>query len=234
MKQKTFPDSAVMVIIPAFNEAKSLISLLPAVKAEFSQVVVVDDGSSDTTALATRKAQAKVVKLASNVGVSESVRQGIVYAYDRGAQVVVRMDADGQHRPEDIKTLSSALEKDGVMAVVGNRFSRGQSYRVRRDRLLFIRILSWISWLGLGQKLEDPTSGFIALRREAMAYLLTNWPYGGHEPALIARLMKARFKVDEVAVTMNDRKEGQSTFNYFNGLKYLLINSFYLLERRGW
>ncbi|NBO57289.1 MAG: glycosyltransferase family 2 protein, partial [Actinobacteria bacterium] len=112
----------VLVVVPAFNEAESLGSVVSRIREFGFQVVVVDDGSEDQTSDVARAAGARVLTLPINLGVGGALRCGFRYAIESGFVVVVQCDADGQHSPDHISSLIQALTESGASLVIGSRF----------------------------------------------------------------------------------------------------------------
>src|SRR5690349_12095026 len=95
--------STIAAVIPAYNEAKHVGEVVRRTRGEVDNVLVVDDGSSDDTANLARAAGAEVLIHQDNRGKGESIKAGLRYWFDRGINWVIVLDADGQHRPEEIQ-----------------------------------------------------------------------------------------------------------------------------------
>src|SRR5438067_12299586 len=108
-------------VIPAFNEEKHIGDVVRRTREQLDQVVVVDDGSSDETAARAREAGAAVIVHPENRGKGESIKSGLRYWIERQLTWVVILDADGQHRPEEIDRLIRAASSDGASLILGNR-----------------------------------------------------------------------------------------------------------------
>jgi glycosyltransferase involved in cell wall biosynthesis len=145
-----------LVVTPAHDEEESVGLVVEGVRALGLPVVVVDDGSTDNTAVAASAAGATVLRLPVNAGVGAALRTGFRYAVRHGFKRVVQVDADLQHPPEAIPLLLAAAE-EGAELVVGSRFGSGYEAGVR---LLGMRLLSALVSRRIGTKVNDPTSGF--------------------------------------------------------------------------
>ena len=112
----------VLVVIPAFNEERSISGVVQAVKGAGHDMVVVSDGSSDGTVAECRRIGAPVLQLPFNLGVGGALRTGFQYACRRGYAAIVQVDADGQHDPGQILELIRAANETGADLVLGSRF----------------------------------------------------------------------------------------------------------------
>ncbi|MHC4932640.1 MAG: glycosyltransferase family 2 protein [Planctomycetota bacterium] len=168
----------VSVILPALNEAESIASVLQGLRqlaearqadGDLFEIVVVDDGSQDETASIAERKGARVVRHPYNIGNGAAVKAGIRAA---GGEVLVLMDADGQHRPEEIPQLLAALDNHAM--AVGARQPNGQANLGRRfANALYSRFASYVT----GRRIPDLTSGFRAVRAgvaRRFLYLLPN------------------------------------------------------------
>ena len=114
------------ILIPAFNEERNIGDLIEAIQREVgdAKIVVVDDGSTDSTAAEARRRGATVITHAFNLGYGAALHTGYLYAQRRGCKRLVQMDADGQHDPTSLPVLLESLE-GGADVVVGSRYLEG-------------------------------------------------------------------------------------------------------------
>lgn len=169
---------ATLVIIPAYNEEHAVGSTIACVRAAVPHlnVLLVDDGSADTTAQAAEVAGAHTIRLPFNTGVGGAVRTGLRYAQYGGYCRAVVIDADGQHAASDIPRLLAAVD-DGADLAVGSRFTSGQDpYPIGRTRRAAMRFLAWLVERVTGQRLTDVTSGFRAFDRSAIELFAVEFP----------------------------------------------------------
>src|SRR5438874_11362592 len=110
-------------IIPAYNEAKHLADVVRRTRQQIDHVLVVDDGSTDDTAAQARSAAAEVLVHPENRGKGESIKAGLRYWMERGFSWVVILDADGQHRPEEIERMRNAAGPHNSDLLIGNRMN---------------------------------------------------------------------------------------------------------------
>ena len=152
------PVNNVFVLIPAFNEAETIRALAERALLMAPNVVVVDDGSSDSTVAELRGLPITLLRNERNIGKAASLWKGFDYALARGADCVVTLDGDGQHRPEDIERLLNAAAQFPDSIVIGARLHDKQNFPARRYYAnQFARF--WISWAS-GYPIADTQSGF--------------------------------------------------------------------------
>ena len=113
--------SKIIAIIPAFNEEKTIEKVVAGIRPYVSNIVVVDDCSLDATGMVAKRAGALVVRHTQNRGYDKSIDDGFLEAYKQGADIMVTFDADGQHRPEDLKKITDMIVKGEADLVVGQR-----------------------------------------------------------------------------------------------------------------
>ena len=160
-----------ILLIPAYNEADQLGDVLRRVRENVAgfEVVVVDDGSSDATSAVARAAGARVIRHPFNMGYGAAVQTGYKYAHRVAAELVVQMDADGQHDPAEIAGLHAPIDRSELDIVVGSRFLDPQSYRMGFLRNGTRKSFQFFSGL-FGLRITDPTSGFQALGRASLDF----------------------------------------------------------------
>ncbi|HEM62606.1 MAG TPA: glycosyltransferase family 2 protein, partial [Chloroflexi bacterium] len=203
----------LLVIIPAYNEGESLGRVVAQVQTHVpsADILVIDDGSSDNTPVVARDAGALVLSLPQNLGIGAATQTGYIFAHEMGYDVVVRIDADGQHHPAEIPKLLSALSEDSVRVAIGSRFLHGGSHATSLARRLGIRILANLISTITGQQVTDPTSGFQVLHREALALCARYFPHDYPEPESRVLMHRAGLQVKEIPVSVGPRLAGRSS-----------------------
>lgn len=209
------------IIIPAKNESQGLALILPNIRKLYpeAEVIVVNDASSDETVSVSQSFGAEVVSHPYSKGNGAAIKSGLRSAT---REVVVCMDADGQHRPEEIFPLLNKLE-EGFDMVVGARNSAGQAGMHRSFANGFYnRFASWM----VGHKVEDLTSGFRAVRREKFLEFISLLPNKFSYPTTITMsFFRAGYSVGYVPIDVQKRVEG--THSHINiwqdGIRFLLI-----------
>ena len=209
----------ISVVIPAKNEAASVASVVEAVIRQIphSEVIVVDDGSSDDTGSLAKSAGAIVIKHPYSKGNGASIKSGARAAV---GDIIIFMDADGQHDPKDISSLLAAID-EGYDLVVGARQSGSQA-SVGRGLAngLYNKLATYMT----GHKVEDLTSGFRAVRAEKFKEFLYLLPNGFSYPTTSTMaFFRAGYSVKYVPIHAAQR-EGKSHIKPLkDGMRFLLI-----------
>ncbi len=153
------------VVIPAFNEARTIQAVAARALAQGVAVIVVDDGSSDGTAEQLQGLEVVLLRNTTNSGKGASLRRGMQHALEEGAEAVVTLDADGQHAPEDIPRLLEAARAHPGRVIIGARTRNTEN--APRARLFANRFADfWVSWAA-GRPIRDSQSGYRLYPAEA-------------------------------------------------------------------
>ncbi|OGY35118.1 MAG: hypothetical protein A3D99_02465, partial [Candidatus Andersenbacteria bacterium RIFCSPHIGHO2_12_FULL_45_11] len=180
---------AVYIVIPAYDEEKLIGQVVQDVAKEgFTSIIVVDDGSSDTTSQAAQSAGAIVIRHRINRGKGAATRTGIEAAVQLGADIVVTMDGDGQHSPKDIHAVIQPIMENKYEVVLGSRqISKGA---MPSHKIVHNKIANTITLLYSGIRVQDSQSGFRAYSRHACTLLDTTSDSYEYESEII-RLIAA-------------------------------------------
>ena len=225
-------NSKTLIVIPAFNEAENILSVLDEISQSTPQldVLVVDDGSTDNTFGLASEFGVTVLRLPFNLGVGAAMRLGFKYASQNGYESVVQVDADGQHVPMEIDSLISKLDKFDV--VIGSRFADGASgFEVAGSRRLAMRLLASSLSKITKVKLTDVTSGFRASGPRAIKLFATSYPpeYLGDTIESLVIANRNGLSITEVPTTIRQRLTGTSSQSTIKALIYTVRAAFVLL-----
>lgn len=209
---------AVSVVIPAMDEAASIGALVSTLRAaaSWNEILVVDDASSDATAVEAERAGARVIRHPYNKGNGAAVKSGIRQA--RGDFVLI-IDGDGQHPPEDAMRLVSRLGDFDL--VIGARSPSSQATPARRGGNA---LLNWLAGYLTGRPIPDLTSGFRAARRACLLEFIHLLPNGFSTPTTTTlAFIKAGYNVTFEPVHAR-RRAGHSKIHFArDGAKFFLI-----------
>lgn len=204
-------DHRVLIVIPAHNEENTIeavIAGLRKVAPEFDRVIV-NDGSTDATGEVITRLGEKQLSLIRNLGYGYALQTGLRYALLRGYDIVVCMDADGQHQPKDVPLLVAALLEHDADMVIGSRFCDGGVYNSPLDRRIGQVLFSYLTHLFLKQRIYDTSSGFKAIRARACQAIVSGASMDFHIESLV-QLSLAHFKIVETPIQVQERTHGRS------------------------
>lgn len=215
------------LVVPLYNEATVVRSVVEQARRTFPNVVCVDDGSADDSVAEARAGGAHVVRHSVNLGQGAALQTGLRYALqDPGCRWIVTFDADGQHRIEDALRMVERLRDEPLDIVIGSRFLDGRTRpgllkrAVLRAAVVFQRITS-------GVKLTDAHNGLRAMTRETAARIRITQNRMAHASELVDQLgsLELRYAEEPVHVLYTDysRSKGQSLWNSVNILSELIF-----------
>ncbi len=214
-----------VIIMPAHNESKNIVPVLRELKplAQGADIVVIDDYSSDDTAALAAKMGAQVISLPCNLRYGGAVQTGFKYAVQRGYDVAVMMDADGQHDPSAIPALLEVVESGQADVALGSRFLGRADYHLGFLRRWTMRAFAALVSRANRRPITDPTSGFQALNRDVLCYLARdNYPVDFPDADLLMLLGFAGFRIQEVPMVVRNRLSGTSMHAGLRPAYYML------------
>jgi glycosyltransferase involved in cell wall biosynthesis len=216
-----------LAIVPAYNESASVAEVVTELRdhAPDFDVVVIDDGSTDDTSDRARSAGADVVRHPYNLGIGGAVQSGYLYAAERGYDIAVQVDGDGQHDPRCLDELLIHLRSHPELDMVtGSRFLApdGEGFRSSAPRRLGIRIFSKVlSWI-VGQRVTDPTSGLRMSGRRGIELFARDYPHDYPEVEAVLLMHAHQLTSVEVPVKMRERTGGVSSINSTRSVYYMI------------
>ena len=164
---------SVLAIIPAYNEASSITTVVSAVLTHLP-VLVVDDGSRDETATLAEAAGGRVLRQVPNQGKGRALRAGFRQALEEGYDAVLTLDADGQHDPAEIPLFVQAFRQEQVHLVIGQRRFNEMPFSRRLANTLGTALFSW----AMRQPVYDNQSGYRLISRQVMQSCLASQEEG--------------------------------------------------------
>jgi glycosyltransferase involved in cell wall biosynthesis len=226
-----------LVIVPAFNEEKSVAKVVERIQREcpFADVLVVNDCSTDRTEEVLRVNKINHIQLTVNLGIGGAMQTGYIYAFKNGYEFAVQIDGDGQHEPAEVSKLFRAMETEGADLVIGSRFVTKTGFNQSFMRKIGINIFKLVTTVLTGQSVADATSGFRLANRKVITVFSKYYPTDYPEPEVLVYLDKFGFKVKEVAVKMNNRETGKSSITPLKSAYYMakVVMSMLVMKLRG-
>jgi len=205
-------DGGVWVVVPAYNEARVVAGVVAELKPDAHRIVVVDDGSSDSTAEMAAECGAVVLRHPINLGQGAALQTGIEFALARGAELIVTFDADGQHRTADVARLIDALEAERADFALGSRFL-GSAVNIPPLRRMLLRAATLFTRLTTGLALTDAHNGLRAMTRRGALRIRLRQNRMAHASEILGQIAASGLKYVEVPVTIDyssySRAKGQ-------------------------
>jgi glycosyltransferase involved in cell wall biosynthesis len=208
--------SEVSIVIPVFNEEKNIEDVLLRTNAVMEtlevpyEIIVVDDGSTDKTRWLASKHKVTLLINGTNQGKGYALRKGLRSA---NGNILVTMDGDGSHRPEDIQDLLTPL-LNGADIVIGSRFTgKREKGAIKRLHILGNHLFNLLILFLTGKRITDSQSGFRAYRREVMEKIKIISRGYEVETELIVKALKNGFVVQEKPIACEKRKAGHTKLN---------------------
>lgn len=192
----------VVALIPAYNEERCIGSVILRARQHVDEVIVVDDGSRDATALVAQAAGAQLIRHEANRGKGQALTTGFCAARKRRPDVVVILDSDGQHSPDEIPLLLSAMREHEADMVVGSRFrEKEQLDKIPGGRRVGLKAVTTVTNLLSGVSVSDSQSGFRAFSARALRDLTFQGAGFSVESEMQFLAREHRFKVVEVTIS---------------------------------
>ena len=210
----------LLIIVPAYNESENIVQVIEELKRIVPQYdyVVINDGSVDATADLCREKGFPLLDLPVNLGLTGAFQTGMRYAWEKGYDAAIQIDADGQHDPSFIPEMVRIMEEKGADLVIGSRFVTKK--KPRSMRMVGNTIIEWAVRITTGKKLTDPTSGMRLYNRK----LIREMAYGvnyGPEPDTVSYLIRCGAKVEETQITIRERTAGESYLTAAKSMRYM-------------
>jgi glycosyltransferase involved in cell wall biosynthesis len=215
---------SLLIIVPAYNEEAAVGGVVRSIHAAMPgvPVLVIDDCSLDATQAVSREAGARVLPLPHHLGLGGAVQAGYKLAFELGYRYVIRVDGDGQHDARDIPRVFEALRTSGCEMVIGSRFVDGDGAHSGVVRGLGIRFFRMVLRPILGQRVYDPTSGFVGVNRNALQVFSKSFPLEYPEIEALVVLQRKRFRFQEIPCRMRPRTTGRSSITAVRSIYYIV------------
>lgn len=211
----------VLAAIPCHNEEQFVAEVVRSVQQHVHQVVVVDDGSSDDTSKAAEAAGALVVRHDVNQGPGVAYRSCLEVAKAQNADVLVTLDGDGQHLPQELPRVLAPLLRGEADLVIGSRFLG--NYQIRRYRKFGIDVITWLYNLGSPVKVVDAQSCFRGYSRKALDTLTISESGFGFSVELLVQARERGLIIQEVPISCIYHPNSHSMNPVLHGITVALM-----------
>ncbi|OED29618.1 glycosyltransferase family 2 protein [Methanosphaera sp. WGK6] len=212
--------SNVAVLLPAYNEEVAIASMILLSSKYADEVIVIDDGSSDRTSDISKLAGATVLRHETNEGKGAALKTGFMYAKD--FDIIVTIDADGQHNPAEIPDVIKPIEDDVADIVNGSRYINGTDKNTPKYRRVGQTVLDTATNIASGVKLTDTQSGFRAFSSDSVKYFNFDPDGFGIESDMLIEASNNNLRITEVEITVRYDVETSTDNPVVQGLSVLM------------
>jgi glycosyltransferase involved in cell wall biosynthesis len=230
--QKNNPDATrVLVALPAFNEEATIVDVIGNVREALPafDVLVVNDGSQDGTEERLKALNVVTATHLCNLGYGRAIQTAIKYALACDYEVLITLDSDGQHQPQQIKDMFRESMANNWDVLIGSRHIKERNYaHSPLGRRIGMQVFSTLVRLVTGRRVYDTTSGLKVLRRDVFEPL-TRWHFVDFHAEAIVYLLRLGYRVGEFPITVAERTHGESMYSFLSHLKYPLKTSLMVL-----
>ena len=220
----------ILVAIPAYNEERYIGSVVLKAQQYADEVIVLDDGSTDDTSEIARLAGATVMRHEENKGYGAAIQSLLAEAKKKNPDILVLLDADSQHNPDEIPSLIKPIISGDSDLVVGSR--KQQKVKIPPYRRIGQRVLSYLSGILSGEKLSDSESGFRVFSKKAITVLQPRESGMAVSAETIADAAEKGLKITEVPISIEYTKDGSTLNPIRHGLGVLARILAMISERR--
>lgn len=212
----------ILVAIPCYNEADFIAGVVGGALQYTDRVVVVDDGSTDGTAQAAEAAGALVVRHPTNLGPGAAARACLQVGREVGAEMLVTLDGDGQHNPEEIPEVIAPLQRGEADLVIGSRFL-GKDNNVARYRKFGIDVITFLYNLGTREHITDAQSCFRAYGKNSLAKLEIGEDGFGFSVETLVQARRAGLRIREASISCLYHEQSHSANPVLHGVGVALM-----------
>jgi len=230
VKSEKLLNPKVLLIIPAYNEEENILrtynSIIDSNKKNGTNydVIVINDGSKDSTGFICKSNNIPTINLIHNLGIGGAVQTGYKYALKNNYDIAIQFDGDGQHDIESVKKIIKPLENGLADMVIGSRFvdDSVSEFKSTAARRLGINLISFLIKIVTRTKIYDTTSGFRACNKKVISLFAKSYPTEYPEPITTTELLKRKYIVVESGVKMQDRIGGVSSIGSWKNVYYMV------------
>lgn len=223
-----------LVIIPAYNERKSILKTVNDVleNAPGFDYVIINDCSTDETLKFCKEHGLNVVNLPINLGIGGAVQTGYLYALNHNYDMAVQFDGDSQHDASYLAQMSEYLAEHNLDMVIGSRFIDKEGFQSSLMRRIGIKYFTVLIKILTGKTILDPTSGMRLVNRDVIEIYANDYPRDYPEPESVVSILNKGKQIAEVPVIMRERSAGISSISMGKSVYYMIkVTMAILMER---
>jgi dolichol-phosphate mannosyltransferase len=234
-------ENRIIAVIPAFNEENNIKRVVTGVMKYCQLVIIVNDNSTDGTKKIITEMKniysekLEIINNKKNMGIGSSMKKGLILALSKESDIIIKIDGDGQHRPEDIPEFISKIENENLDLVKGNRFYNIYSVsNMPKIKIFGNLLITNIQKIISGNySISDPNNGFLALKTEKIRLININHLHNKYffENSLSIIFTAFNFKIGEVGIETIYRDEKSSIPVFVAGLKLIPTFILFLIRK---
>lgn len=222
----------ICIVIPAYNEEKDITAVVRGLKAHNLDIVVIDDGSRDQTAVLAEKAGAVVLRHRKNEGKGRGLKTGFDYCLSRNYDALITCDGDGQHAAEEVDKFVEKFKNSDAAIVIGNRMHNPQGMPLIRylTNVFTSKVISLVT----GSKIEDSQCGFRLIKVELLKKLLLSTNKYDLESEILLQAARLGYKIESVPISSiysGQASQIHPIIDTYRFLRLIIKNAF--TRRRG-
>ena len=223
----------ILLVIPAYNEEKSIVSVVEDAKKHGYDYIVINDGSTDHTIDICKEHGINVLDLPRNLGIGGAVQAGHKYAYRHGYDIDIQIDGDGQHDISSIPVLIKEIENGADLAIGYSFLKKNRRVSIHRYEALRDKVVVGTHIPPLQEENHRPHIRTLrASGRKAQRLFCTSYPMDYPEPESIAEALNSGLLIAEAPVNMRERSEGKSSIGTVSSVYYMIKVSLAILISR--
>ncbi len=214
----------ILVIIPVFNEEETLRSIILGIRTFMPQahILVVNDGSTDSTGDIAREEEVLILEHPYNMGIGATMQTGFLFAIRNGYDIAIQVDGDGQHNPEFLPSLINPILEGKSNLVIGSRYLSNGGFKSTLPRKLGIKFFTCLVWIFTQKRVTDPTSGFRAMDRKGLELFSEEYPSDYPEVEALISANRKGLHFREIPTMMRHRQGGTSSIGILSALYYMV------------
>ena len=193
----------VVIGMPAFNESERIREIINEIKNKSDDIIVCNDGSTDSTGIIAEKMGAIVINHEKNLGYGSAIKSIFLKAKEIEADILITFDADGQHRVEDIQSVIQPIIDGDADIIIGSRFLKEHNTDMPKYRKIGIKTITNLTNLGSEIKLTDSQSGFRAYHKRVISHITPSENGMGVSTEILIKAKKEQFRIKEISIKVS-------------------------------